>query len=51
MVRGVFATATTADVSCTLSLPGRPLPAALGNAVLEDGTWKVSVPTFCAPAT
>ncbi|MFC4467325.1 hypothetical protein ACFPH6_22820 [Streptomyces xiangluensis] len=46
----VFATATTADVTYTLSLPGRALPSILGNAVLEDGTWKVSVPTFCARA-
>ncbi|ATW52305.1 hypothetical protein [Streptomyces peucetius] len=46
----VFATATTADVSYMLSLRGQPLPAALDNTVLQDGHWKVSVPTFCALA-
>jgi hypothetical protein len=46
----VFGTATTADVTYTLSLRGRPLPSAVGNAVLQDGTWKVSIPTFCSLA-
>jgi hypothetical protein len=46
----VFATPTTADVSYTLYLRGRPLPVALGNAVLQDGIWKLSAPTFCALA-
>ncbi|NGO14571.1 hypothetical protein G5C60_45015 [Streptomyces sp. HC44] len=46
----VFATSTTADVTYTLTLRGWPLPTAVGNAVQQNGTWKVSVPTFCALA-
>ena len=39
---------SNADVKWTLLLEGNPvLPDQSGNAILVDGTWKVSATTFC----
>ncbi|GAA1251904.1 hypothetical protein GCM10009665_48250 [Kitasatospora nipponensis] len=43
-----FTSDTTAIVTYDLSLQGQVVqPAAAGQAVLEDGTWKVSQATLC----
>ncbi|MEU9858665.1 hypothetical protein [Streptomyces sp. NPDC047974] len=48
-VTGVaFTSATGADVTYDLLVGGNPVvPGAHGTAVLQDGTWKVSVKTLC----
>jgi hypothetical protein len=48
-ITGVFVTsATAATVNYQVLLGGRvALPSAVGTAVYEDGTWKVSDTTFC----
>ncbi|MFJ8113243.1 hypothetical protein [Streptomyces sp. NPDC096132] len=44
-----FTSPTEATVTYTLTLDGATaLPNASGKAVLQDGTWKVSVTTLCA---
>ncbi len=44
-----FTSPTEATVTYTLTLNGATaLPNATGKAVLQDGTWKVSVTTLCA---
>ncbi|WP_208117192.1 hypothetical protein [Streptomyces sp. NBC_00582] len=44
-----FTSPTEATVTYTLTLNGATaLPDATGKAVLQDGTWKVSVTTLCA---
>ncbi|MEU1181994.1 hypothetical protein ABZ464_31035 [Streptomyces sp. NPDC005820] len=44
-----FTSPTEATVTYTLTLDGATaLPNATGRAVLQDGTWKVSVTTLCA---
>jgi hypothetical protein len=44
----VFTSPTTATVTYSLSLQGTVVePNATGQAVLENGTWKVSVSTLC----
>ncbi|MFG2146734.1 hypothetical protein ACGFRG_21390 [Streptomyces sp. NPDC048696] len=49
-VTGVtFTSPTGAAVTYNLLVGGNPaLPGAKGTAVLQDGTWKVSVKTLCA---
>jgi hypothetical protein len=43
-----FTSATTANVTYNLSLQGQTVqPNASGQAVLENGTWKVSRATLC----
>jgi hypothetical protein len=47
-----FTSATTANVTYNLCQSGTPaLPNAKGQAVLENGTWKVSDTTLCALVT
>ncbi|MFI1051672.1 hypothetical protein ACH4U3_39130 [Streptomyces griseoruber] len=44
-----FTSPTEATVTYTLTLDGATaLPNATGKAVLQDGTWKVSVTTLCS---
>lgn len=48
-VKGVTVDGDQADVNYDLLMQGNPvMPDQTGQAVLVDGTWKVSADTFCA---
>lgn len=47
-----FVSPTTADVTYSLTLQGQVVaPEAAGRSVLENGTWKVSIASFCGLLT